>query len=444
MGKLWEFFENMNEIVYVSDMDTYQLVYMNKKARSIYEIDLVEQLAGRKCYEILQAGGCACAICNNEALVEGQFIEWHHYNPVLQKHYMLKDTMIVEDGRRYRLEIALDDSLHEQKSVALNRYENLETLANEGLRVALTAPTAAKSLDIVLEYIGRALHGQRTYIFEKNAIGNDDNTYEWVATGVRPAKDTLQNLPAEICRKWYQNFQVNNNIIINDLEEIRESDPLQYENLKQQDIHSLVVVPLYDGQRVFGFYGVDNAPKESLEYAANMLQIMGHFIVSSLKRRNLEKQLQNMSYHDQLTGIGNRYALEEYIGEVHGENGFGVVYCDVTGLKRVNDEQGYTAGDYLILQACASLQRVFGKEGLFRIGGDELLVLCNGIDEKVLEDKVAALRQDAEKHQFALAVGSAWQKSRSIDMDRMMADSEKLMYADKAAYYREKGIDRRR
>lgn len=35
--------------------------------------------------------------------------------------------MIVEDGRRYRLEIALDDSLHEQKSVALNRYENLET-----------------------------------------------------------------------------------------------------------------------------------------------------------------------------------------------------------------------------------------------------------------------------------------------------------------------------
>ena len=82
MGKLWEFFENMNEIVYVSDMDTYQLVYMNKKARSIYEIDSVEQLAGRKCYEILQAGGCACAICNNEALVEGQFIEWHHYIPV--------------------------------------------------------------------------------------------------------------------------------------------------------------------------------------------------------------------------------------------------------------------------------------------------------------------------------------------------------------------------
>ena len=170
MGKLWEFFENMNEIVYVSDMDTYRLVYMNKKARSIYEIDSVEWLAGRKCYEILQAGGCACTVCNNEALEEGQFIEWQYYNPVLQRHYMLKDTMIVEDGKRYRLEIAMDASMYEQKNVALNRYENLETLTNEGLRVAMTAPTAAKSLDIVLEYIGRALHGERTYIFEKNAF----------------------------------------------------------------------------------------------------------------------------------------------------------------------------------------------------------------------------------------------------------------------------------
>ena len=61
-----------------------------------------------------------------------------------------------------------------------------------------------------------------------------------MATGVRPEKDTLQNLPAEICRKWYQNFQVNNNIIINDLEEIRESDPLQYENLKRQDSEKLM------------------------------------------------------------------------------------------------------------------------------------------------------------------------------------------------------------
>ena len=35
MQKIWEFFENMNELVYVSDMDTYELLYMNKKAREL-------------------------------------------------------------------------------------------------------------------------------------------------------------------------------------------------------------------------------------------------------------------------------------------------------------------------------------------------------------------------------------------------------------------------
>lgn len=41
----------------------------------------------------------------------------------------------------------------------------------------------------------------RTYIFEKNERGGDDNTYEWVAPGVEPQKDILQDLPAEVCQR---------------------------------------------------------------------------------------------------------------------------------------------------------------------------------------------------------------------------------------------------
>ena len=86
-------------------------------------------------------------------------------------------------------------------------------------------------------------------------------------------------------------------IIIKSLEEIRETEPLQYEKLAGQNIHSLVVVPLYDGERVIGFYGVDNPPAKNLEYASNMLQTAAYFIVSSLKRRNLFRELQNRSYN---------------------------------------------------------------------------------------------------------------------------------------------------
>ena len=180
---------------------------------------------------------------------------------------------------------------------SMRSVQNLESVINEGLRVALLEETPDQSLEVLLEHLGKALNGERTYIFERNESGCDDNTYEWTASGVEPEKDNLQDVPPEVCASWYRNFSVGKHIVIENLEDIRETDPLQYENLKRQSIHSLVVVPLYDGKQVIGFYGVDNPPVKSMEYASNMLQTAAYFIVSSLKRRNLVRELQKRSYN---------------------------------------------------------------------------------------------------------------------------------------------------
>ena len=62
--------------------------------------------------------------------------------------------------------------------------------------------------------------------------------------------------------KLVQLFCSNKNILFDDLEKMREDDPLQYENLKRQNIHSIVVVPLYDNDAVMGFYGIGNLSKQ--------------------------------------------------------------------------------------------------------------------------------------------------------------------------------------
>ena len=193
----------------------------------------------------------------------------------------------------------------EQHSV--RSVQNLEAVINEGLRVALSEETPDQSLEVLLRYLGKALNGERTYIFEQNGDGCDNNTYEWTADGVEPEIDSLQNVPPEVCASWYRNFSVGRHIVIEHLEDIRESDPLQYENLKRQGIHSLVVVPLYDREQVIGFYGVDNPPVKSLEYASNMLQTAAYFIVSCLKRRNLVRELQKRSY------LEGRQSLEDIL-----------------------------------------------------------------------------------------------------------------------------------
>ena len=444
MKKIWEFFENLNEFVYVADIDSHELVYMNKKSREMYGLSSMEEALGKKCYELLQGNSAPCAMCNNAELTEGNFKEWCYFNPVVGKYLSLKDTLIESDGRHYRIEIALDVSSQERQGKVIREYQNLEMLANEGFRIALQAPTPDKSIDIILEYLGKALHGERTYIFEQNKAGGDDNTYEWVASGVTPEIDNLQNLPPEVCANWYRKFQENKNIMIEDLEDIREEDPLQYDNLKRQNIHSLAVVSLYDNGKIIGFYGVDNPPGESLDYAQNMLEIVGHFIVSCLKRRNLLKELRDMSYSDQLTGIGNRHALYEYIAVLPHEQSIGIVYCDITGLKRVNDTLGHEAGDKLIVRACQCLKDVFGDFGLFRIGGDELLALCPKIEENELNKKVLALKEDIPEKDVTMAVGAIWQKDGRISIEKLLSESEKLMYQDKAAYYKKMGIDRRK
>jgi diguanylate cyclase (GGDEF)-like protein len=301
-----------------------------------------------------------------------------------------------------------------------------------------------KSIKIILEYMGKALNGERTYIVEKNKLGGDDNTYEWVAVGVTPEIDNLQNLPPEVCASWYQSFSKNKNIVIENVESIKNSDPLKYEILKRQNINSIVVVPLYDDNKIIGFYGVDNPPMKNLDYALDMLQIVGHFIISTLRRRNIIKQLHEMSCSDQLTKIGNRYAMNEFISNIRQGESIGVVYCDITGLKRVNDSEGHEAGDKLICICCECIKAAFGNYSLFRIGGDEFLVLCVQIDEAELNERVQLLKRESEKNSVVIATGAVWSKNDTSEIQTVISKAEKLMYEDKSAYYKSAGIDRRR
>lgn len=439
MCKIWEFFETMDEFVYVSDISSYELIYMNQKALKTFGFCSPGDIAGKKCYEVLQNCSTPCSMCNNHKLRPGHFQEWRYYNPILERQVIIKDTIIEENGKQYRLELAFEATAPEQR----DNIMNLEAKINEGLRVALLHKTPSRTLEVLLEYLGKALGCERTYIFERSEQGYDNNTYEWVASGVTPEKKNLQNLPAEICANWYQNFEINRHIVIKRLEDIRESDPLQYENLKRQNIRSLIVVPLYDEDRIIGFYGIDNPPEKSLDYASDMLQITAHFIISSLKRRDLVRKLEEMSYHDQLTQLGNRYAMKECLKNLQEDQSLGIVYCDITGLKQVNDRDGHSFGDKLITAACDCLKKSFGKYGLFRIGGDELLAICIQIDESELWQKIEQLKQDLRSKSIHMAIGGLWERNSLGGVDRLISEAEKKMYSDKAAYYMKFSVDRR-
>lgn len=444
MKRIWNFFNTLNEFVYICDLETDELIYMNDRTLKTYGLNSREEMQGKKCYEILHNSSTRCKNCINNKLKKGEFVESKFYNPRVKKHLLTKDTIVEYKDKLYRLNISIDVSEQEKYNQAVRKYENLEATVNEAIRTAMQAHNPDTAIDIVLEYLGKTLDGERTYVIEKCEDNYDKNTYEWVAKGVTPSIELLQSVPPEVCADWYNSFDSGNPIVIEDVEDIKEKNYQQYETLKIQNINSIVVVPLVHEGKVIGFYGIDNPPIHDMNYVENMLKITGYFIVSQIQMRNLIHELHDMSYRDQLTKIGNRHAMRKYVKDMNKSRSIGVVYCDITGLKRVNDNEGHAAGDTLIKMCCSFVDEFYNDYGVFRIGGDEIIALCSCIGKDEFESREKRFREAIAERKIPLAIGFSWQKTSGESIGEILHEAEMAMYDDKSAFYKASGIERRR
>jgi diguanylate cyclase (GGDEF)-like protein len=135
--------------------------------------------------------------------------------------------------------------------------------------------------------------------------------------------------------------------------------------------------------------------------------------------------------------------MTDYMADLEPEKSIGVVYCDVTGLKRINDTLGHAAGDALLVRACRCLKNTFSEFALFRLGGDEFLVLCGGIGEAELSERVEKLKESMHSYDVLLAVGYIWSPDSRGDMDGLIAIADERMYEAKKKHYENEQIGKR-
>ena len=355
MNHMWEIFERLDEMVYVTNIATHELVYMNQHLRKALGYERHEDYRGKMCHQVLQGLDTPCVFCTDDQLRVGEFVSWTHQNPVLNKRFLVKDTMISIGETQYRIEIAIDADA-EKACKTPYYYARSETILNDCLQQVFSTASAEQSLENMLVYLGKTFSCDRAYIFEIYDTGITDNTYEWCAEGVAPQKEFLRGISLSAIDWWMTLFARNEVTVIADLEEIREKYPESYAILKPQGIRSLVAGPIKAEGKIIGFLGVDNPNEQMMALIEPLLNVIGYFVSSLLRRRDLLARLNELSYHDQLTGAYNRHALAEYDGGADMDC-MGVIYCDVTGLKRVNDDLGHEAGDRMIC-ACYETLRV--------------------------------------------------------------------------------------
>ncbi|MCR5419406.1 MAG: amino acid permease [Lachnospiraceae bacterium] len=167
----------------------------------------------------------------------------------------------------------------------------------------------------------------------------------------------------------------------------------------------------------------------------------------TMKRREKENnkalgEAQSMAYKDPLTGVKSKHAYvekEEYFNvRIRSEeiDNFGVVVCDVNGLKQVNDTLGHKAGDEYIKNACMMVCKIFKHSPVFRIGGDEFVVTLEGDDYSNRIDLMKALNDMVENNNktggVVVAAGiSEFEQGLDISYRQVFDRADELMYVRK-------------
>lgn len=95
--------------------------------------------------------------------------------------------------------------------------------------------------------------------------------------------------------------------------------------------------------------------------------------------------INGLAYRDALTGVKNKTAYQDAVQQMEermrvGRPQFGVVVFDINYLKYTNDHFGHDFGDMLIINACRLISQTFRRSPVFRIGGDEFVVILEGED----------------------------------------------------------------
>lgn len=174
-------------------------------------------------------------------------------------------------------------------------------------------------------------------------------------------------------------------------------------------------------------------------------------------RRRAEDQLRHAAFHDKLTGLCNRDLLLDRLERCierarrHKEYHFAVLFLDIDRFKEVNDSLGHFVGDQLLVAIAERLQHCLrGTDTLTqvesntvaRIGGDEFVVLLDGITAREDASQVAQRVQDVIAEPFQLqgqevfttaSIGIAFNEIECEKADHLLRDADTAMYYAKAA-----------
>lgn len=334
MLDIYNVLDAISEIVYVSDAETHEILYINEAGKKI-----LGDCLGETCYKLFHGKSAECTNCpclNGEGLSE-----YIHENVMTEKAYIIKHKDTVWDGKKAYLDIAFDITNTEEIQKRLEQRLDMEHILVSCMVEMHKNKPFEESFTNLLGIIGKYFEADKIFVFsyDENKLSN---VFEWNNNGVNPRAEELKSLDSNVVDNWLPTYDSNENVILNNVEDLKEISVEAYHQAVKSGVQRLVASPIADNGKIIGFIGASNLPEEKFSQIVTFFDALDYFVASMIIREKSARKLRELSYVDSLTGLYNRNKFTEDTERImRGRNcGLGVLYMDLNGLKEINDKSG--------------------------------------------------------------------------------------------------------
>ena len=294
---------------------------------------------------------------------------------------------------------------------ALSPVRQREILQGESfMSESFTPRSLTDTINGILSTVRDYYDSEYVYYIEKEQ-DDIETVYEWCAENVPWQRDRIKLLGSDQQPKWMR-------------QEITDTTADSYSvfyRLTDDTTAVLAAVGVHRG-------GCDLA----------LLRALVPYIPQAIILQKMQKQQEYLSYHDDLTGLLNRNSFVDYTGNVNTEElqSLGALSVDINGLKNFNKEFGRAYGDEVVTRVGEVLGEFFHSGSVYRMTGDEYLVLSENTTYEEFTKQVYAAHTKLDNISLGLvSMGYAWEKL-DIQVEKLVGSAEDMMREEKKKYYK--------
>lgn len=427
------------ERIMIVDTENHDLLFINKTLKRDLHLLEDSSFEGRKCYAMLQGRDTPCDFCPNSTLPSDRFVNRLEKFLVNGETYNTREVLIRWQGRAARLTMGtpVSDNIGEAR---LNDLLNDEIWSNQVITTGMAEKDPDVGIAKSVNQIGWSLQSERLLIFEERDDGTICCTYEWCSRGQMPVKQELQSVLLSKLTPLYRLLQDNKIVTIEDYAKHCRQNPDFW--LPLEGIRNFISGHLMISGRSIGFSLVVNVNDEAFHRVGYVLYTLTDFISVMIQNRDNLAAVVARSEQDPMTGLGNRAGLTAYIKARQPAEKVTLIMGDVNGLKETNDTKGHLAGDALLCRIADVLVKNADQEHVFRMGGDEFLVIREGMDETGARQLIQNIKDMCHSQEMSISLGYAVHQGSLDDIDEVLKIADKSMYEDKGRHYHRRWSDR--